>query len=151
MAGGAAVSDDTVIAATMEGILYALASEEWTHYSAVDESIATQGGDVNRKRDALKRLRDIGFTIVVDKHAHHTMWKANPTDDEVARFDRGAQKDTYSRFVSKHRSYVGQFERRQSTELATLIQASEIATVFLGRSLGMPLLDIARDLTPVVP
>lgn len=145
------MSDTTVIEATMDGILFALSDEQWTHYSEVDASIRQYGGDVNRKVEATKRLHDIGFAIVIDKRRHHTMWKANPTDDELARYDRQAQLDTYSRFVSAHRSYVAQFERRQSLELSSTIHASEMTCVFLGRALGMALIDIARDLVPLTP
>lgn len=145
------VSTPTVLDATMDGILYALAAEQWTHYSDVDASIRSYGGDVNRKVEATKRLRDIGFAIVVDKHRQHTMWKVNPTDDELARYDRGTALDTYSRFVTNHRAYLAQYGRRPSAALATTLQASEMACVYVGRSLGLTLGEIAHDLVTVTP
>ena len=136
----------TVIHDTMVGIVNALGGGGWVHHSDVTLSVVVAGGKPRQITDAAKRLRDMGFPIVVNQRRQHTEWRMDPSDPEQERYHQRILRDAYSEVLSYWKALDGAQVRAPQITTAFVLRDVETAVISLGRAMGKSLTEISGDL-----
>lgn len=135
-----------IIERTMLGIINALAAGGWVSHRAIPASVLAAGGRTDRIGEATKRLRNMGFPIVVDRRRQNTVWRMDPNDPEQeAQHDR-VLRDAYSEILTLWKSLVG--AQAQAPAMATFraIRDVETSVIAIGRAMSKPLADIVSEM-----
>jgi hypothetical protein len=134
-----------VLERTMQGIINAMASGGWVRHTDIRAAVIAAGGRTSRIGQATKRLRNMGFPIVVDKRRHLTTWRMDPNDPEQEQYHDRVLAEAYSEILTLWKALVG--AQAQAPAMATFraIRDVENSVGAIGRAMGKTFAEIGAD------
>jgi hypothetical protein len=137
---------------TARGIVTALGAGGRVAVADVNAAIRSSGGKPNYKVDAVKGLRNMGYTIVIRKARHLTWYRLDATPAEQEDQRKTLVRELYSRLVSVVRELAGAVAANPADlSLDASHRHGQMMALALGTdsAVGMTVPEVIADLVPL--